>query len=326
MKLDFKQTSKDILKVLPSKQKEIISCRFGLEKKERETLEAIGKRFEITRERVRQIENDGLSRLEPEVNKYLPVFQSLRQYLKKWGNLRKEETLLSELGSAEEKNHIFFLLNVGKGLERFSPTEDFYAFWTTNKEYPIKLKENLSLLSEKIQNIGKPVKAEDLIAFSGLEKKHLESYLDTSKKIQKNSEGLYGLKEWPEISPKGIKDKAFLVFKKQQKPLHFKEVAGLIPKALSQTVHNELIKDARFVLVGRGIYALKEWGYDKGVVKDVIAKVLTEAGKPLNKEDIIDKVLKQRMVKENTVLLNLSDKRYFSKVSGGFFDIKRRTS
>ena len=170
------------------------------------------------------------------------------------------------------------------------------------------------------------------------EKRFISSTLEVSKKIQRNAEGFFGLKDWPEINPKRIKDKAYLVFRKTQKPLHFTQVAGLIDSAsrasakggeenlfsstLPQTVHNELIKDSRFVLVGRGIYALKEWGYEEGVVKDVILNILKTAGQPLKKEEILEKTLKQRLVKENTVFLNLSNKKYFLRNSEGFYTIR----
>jgi len=158
------------------------------------------------------------------------------------------------------------------------------------------------------------------------------SYVEISKEILKGPEGLYGLKEWPEVNPKGIKDKAYLVFKKEEKPLHFTEVATLInnsslfnsPKTvISQTVHNELIKDQRFVLVGRGLYALKEWGYAPGVIKEVIARTLKEARHPLAKEEVVDKVLQQRQVKPNTILLNLQNKKYFLKNSQGKYFIRK---
>jgi hypothetical protein len=150
----------------------------------------------------------------------------------------------------------------------------------------------------------------------------LVSYLEISKNIQRNSEGLFGLREWPEINPRGVKDKAYLVFKKQNKPLHFTQVASLIGQALPQTVHNELIKDPRFVLVGRGTYALKEWGYEPGRVREVIFKILSKEKKPLTKKEILAKVLKQRLVKETTVLLNLSNKEYFLKNPQGKYQIR----
>ncbi len=130
------------------------------------------------------------------------------------------------------------------------------------------------------------------------------------------------MKDWPEINPRNIKDKAYLVFKKEKRPLHFREVANLIgPDALPQTVHNELIKDQRFVLVGRGLYALKEWGYEEGDVKDVISKILRKVKKPLSKKEILSRVLKQRMVKENTVLINLQNRKHFIRKDDGRYQL-----
>ena len=119
------------------------------------------------------------------------------------------------------------------------------------------------------------------------------------------------------INVKGIRDYAYLVIRRHGSPIHFKEVAELIKKLFNKkahvaTCHNELIKDSRFVLVGRGLYALKEWGYMSGVVKDVIKKILEKNG-PLTKEQIIEKVLKERYVKENTIMVNLQNQKFFKK-------------
>lgn len=81
----------------------------------------------------------------------------------------------------------------------------------------------------------------------------------------------------------------------------------------TQAIHNELIKDGRFVLIGRGIYALKEWGYSKGTVSDIIAQVLKTAGEPMHRDEIVKKVLEKRQVKETTVLLNLQSKPQFKR-------------
>ena len=84
--------------------------------------------------------------------------------------------------------------------------------------------------------------------------------------------------------------------------------------AYKETVHNELIKDPRFILIGRGIYALSEWGYKPGVVADVIVEILKQSNQPLTKEKIIDEVMKKRLVKRNTILVGLSNKKLFKKV------------
>ena len=154
--------------------------------------------------------------------------------------------------------------------------------------------------------------------------------MEISKTIQLGPEGLFGLRDWPEINPRGVKDWAYLVLRKTKKPCHFIEVAKLINKfykterqTLPQTVHNELIKDARFVLVGRGLYGLKEWGYESGVIKEVIAKILKKAKKSLTQEEIVKEALSQRFVKRNTILLNLNNKESFLKNKEGKYTIKQ---
>ena len=149
----------------------------------------------------------------------------------------------------------------------------------------------------------------------------LDSWLLISKLIAANKLGGWGLAASPHISPRGVRDLAYLVMKRHGSPLHFSEVAQTIKKTLGeeahvQTVHNELIKDGRFVLVGRGLYALKEWGYQPGTVKEVIRNILT-AGGPLPKDKLIEKVLKERHVKTATILINLQDKKLFGTLEDG---------
>lgn len=57
-----------------------------------------------------------------------------------------------------------------------------------------------------------------------------------------------------------------------------------------------------------------------GVVKDVIRGVIEKNG-PLTKEDIIKKVLKERYVKENTIMVNLQNPKFFKKQKDGTYAI-----
>jgi len=319
---NYQKICQELLKGLPQKQKDIISRRFGLNPPagggRKETLEEIGQDFNITRERVRQIEEDGLLKIKPKAAAYKELFQHFNQYFKKHGGLRKEESLLQDLGGNRCQPHVYFLININGNFKKFSESSDFYSFWATNKDSLNSIEKKINNIVNNLKEAKKPLSLKELNSSSN--NKLLASYLEISKKILKNSEGLYGLREWPEINPKGVKDKAYLVFRKIKKPLHFNEIAGLIEGSLAQTVHNELIKDPRFVLVGRGIYALKEWGYESGQVKDVITKVLKESG-PLTQGEILEKVLKQRLVKENTILLNLSNKKNFLRDSEGKYKV-----
>jgi len=318
MTFNYAQICSDLLKGLSQKQKEVLSRRFGLGGDGRETLESIGKDFKVTRERVRQIEKDGLFNLKPAAKKYQNVFSQFKQYFKKNGGLKKEDIALQELGGENWQNQIYFFLNLGEKFERLGETDDFHPFWVQDRSSFLKARKAIDSIREKLDKSGRPLKLKDLKNGNYFN----PSFLEISKKIQKNSEGFFGLKEWPEINPKGVKDKAFLVFKKEQKPLHFAQVAQLIDSALPQTVHNELIKDPRFILVGRGIYALREWGYEPGMVKDVILNILKQAKNPLSKEEILQKTLKQRLVKQNTVFLNLSNRKYFLRTGDGRYKIQ----
>ena len=328
MKFNYSQICSKLLEPLTKKQKAVFARRFGLTgigKRNigrRETLEVIGKDYGVTRERVRQIERDVFLKLEPKTKEYEALFQYFSNYLKSRGGLGKEDILLTELGGEKEKNQVYFLLTLGEQFERISETPDFYSLWTINKNSLNSFKKTIDSFLKTLGKTKKPLTLKELNSSYSLPQAVLASYLEVSKKIQKNPEGFFGLREWPEINPKGVKDKAYLTFKKEGKPLHFNEVASLIGKALPQTVHNELIKDSRFVLVGRGMYALKEWGYEDGYVKDVILKILRENKKALTKEEILKEVSMQRLVKENTILLNLSNKKHFLRNPEGKYTIK----
>ncbi|MBI2626324.1 MAG: hypothetical protein HYW69_01885 [Candidatus Nealsonbacteria bacterium] len=306
----------NLLKDLPSRHKDVIARRFGLNG-EKETLESIGHDFGITRERVRQIQDDSLNKLEGKMD--LPIFRNVfhnfLNYFEKAGSLKRENLLIQDLGGEKFQNYVSLLLTVGKPFQRYGETEDFYSFWAIDRgAFNVARKtidEFANLLNEKNAPMALP-------------KGVLLSHIEISKNILKGSQGLYGLKHWPEINPRGIKDKAYLVMKQGKHPLHFTDVAKSIGDgALVQTVHNELIKDQRFVLVGRGLYALKEWGYEPGVVKEVIARTIDNAGGELDKDTIVEEVLKQRQVQPNTILLNLQNSKYFLKNSEGKYTIRR---
>lgn len=155
--------------------------------------------------------------------------------------------------------------------------------------------------------------------------KSIYSIIKATKKVEQNKFGQWGLDHWREVQPKTINDKVYLVLKNNGKPMHFAEIADRIneisfdiKKANAATVHNELILDKKYVLVGRGLYALKEWGYEQGTVADVIINILTIVDTPLSRDEIIKKVLEQRKVKKATIVLALMDKNKFEKIDGKY--------
>jgi len=312
--MNYKSICKDLLKNLPQRTTDVIERRFGLKSGSRETLEAIGASYGITRERVRQIENEAFSKIKPALEKDANVKNQLKSVLSGFGGIKKEDDLLEVFG--KDKNHALFLLTSLSDFERTPEDNDFHACWSVGKDAVVDAKKSVKATIAKLSKEKKTIK------LTG-------SYLDISKKIQKGPDGKFGLSNWIEINPKGIKDRAYLVLRDEKEPVHFTQIAGKIEKlpfgsgkVHTATVHNELIKDDRFVLVGRGLYALKEWGYQSGIVRDVITKTIQDAKKPLSKEEILAKVSQQRFVKENTIALNLQNRNYFLRNSQGNYTIK----
>ncbi len=319
---DYNDICSGLLSDLPERTRDVIMRRFGFNRIERETLEVVGKKYGITRERVRQIEGDGIKEVIKKSKTNISIFTSFNKEIERFGGLKREDRLVNFL-SQETKNYnyILFLLSIGEGLERVSETEEIYSLWMSNES-------SLGVAQEVIEHTHKLlIQERSLLTVDKIDpsksisKEKIVSYLEISKKVAQNSDGLFGLREWPEITPRGVKDKAYLVLKKENKPLHFKKVSGLIGESTNtQTVHNELIKDGRFVLVGRGVYALSDWGYTPGEVKDVICSILKKEG-PLPKKEIVERVLDQRMVKKNTIMQNLSNKKRFARSHDGKYTL-----
>ena len=323
---NYSKICEDIFEILPNRQKEILERRFGILTGEKETLDSIGKDFNLTRERIRQIERESFAKMEKEKEKreLKKVFFYFEEYLKENGGLKREDVLLNDLGRDKFNKHIYFLLTFADDFFRIPEDNEFYSFWTVEKEVSPKVESILKSILKKFEEINKLLSEDEILKKAKQEPKILHSLLEIAKKIEQEEESnYYGLTDWPEIRPKGVKDRAYLVFKKEQKPLHFIDIANLIDeKTHAQTVHNELIKDERFVLVGRGIYALKEWGYEPGTVQEIIFKILKKEKNPVPKKQLLKKVQKQRLVKENTILLNLSNKEYFLKDENGNYSLK----
>jgi hypothetical protein len=325
-----KDATKRLLSVLTKRAQDVIVSRYGLgSKAQKLTLDAIGKKYSITRERVRQIENHSLAaiRKSKTYKELEPVFTELKALVVELGGLVSEKDLLKHLSKDQgTQNHFHFLLVIGEDFKREKEDDEFKHRWHVDSELSKKIEGALRKLYSKLSD-DELVFEGDLIDDFLQEVKDLNDkykneevikrWLSISHKIGKNPLGEWGKSSSPNVNAKGMRDYAFLVIRKHGSPIHFKEVAKAIgqyfnKKAHVATTHNELIKDPRFVLVGRGLYALAEWGYMSGVVKDVIKKILEKEG-PLSKEKIVEKVLKERYVKENTILVNLQNPKYFKK-------------
>jgi len=334
------ELTKRLFVVLTKRTKDVLEQRFGLGKNSaRLTLEAIGQKYSITRERVRQIEADGMNRIKksPAFSDAKNVFSALETYFDGQGRVLKENVALESLSShPKHANHVYFLLSLHDPFLRYHESDDLHDRWSYGADAHDQAKRVLDGVVGELKNGGKPVSEGQLFEVLSSSAKNvfgtspasavLANWLAVSKLISKNYFNEWGLIEFPEIKPRGVRDLSHMVLGRYGKPLHFSEVAERIGKLVgkkvhTQTVHNELIKDQRFVLVGRGLYALKDWGFTSVVVKDVIAELLKKQG-PVHKEKIVAAVLKERFVKPNTVAINLENKKYFKKLPDGRYSLK----
>ncbi len=338
-------TINNLVSDLKPRQREVLVGRFGLNSGEKKTLAEIGEKYDLTRERVRQIEEEALKavrdRLSQEKETIEEILDLISGHLDNLGGLRQNDLFLIEIKHLLNDSrlhywHLRFLSEVA-GLPLYHPiNDDFHNFWYLD-ERQIELAARFAarlenLIADKKEEtvvagrfhdyFAKAVKISRLPHFVAL------NYLSVSKKFGINPFGDLGLSHWEEITPKTIGGKTYLILKKHGAPLHFRDIAEAINragfnrlKALPQTVHNELIKDPRFVLVGRGTYGLKEHGFVPGTAKDVIFLILKEKG-PLPFEEIMDAISKQRFLKKNTIVLNLQNRKFFRKLKDGRYSVR----
>jgi len=329
-----------LLKNLDDRKRDVLVKRFGLNGGKAMTLQAVGDEYGVTRERIRQIESLALSDVRESMkgdSEVKAVLVVVDKKISELGGVAKEDVLLGkiekELGKEATLANLSFLREASKNFGYQSETDDFYPFWHNDEKAVKKSKQ----LIDKVTTLLKGKKEEVLArgAFNDIFKKVSKeqgvndgvglNYLTVSKSFSVSPYGDFGLSAWPEVNPATIRDWSYIVLKKQNKPLHFEEIAKKISeihtkknKVFTPTVHNELIKDSRFVLVGRGVYGLTEFGYEKGGIKDVIKNILAKKT-GLKAGEIIDLVNKQRIFKKNTIMLHLQDRKMFKRDADGRF-------
>lgn len=329
---DLKQAVTDILSVISQeREKEIISRRFGLYDR-KETLEQIGEMLGITRERVRQLEKAILIRLriavgDDKISSATAIGKLLVSHLSEMGRAARVQDLATHMLSHEalptERSHVAFIAELLPSITTIAENDDYFqsaAIESVGDEK--KVKSQVEDIVKFIKKHAKPVTGEEMHAEMKYEHpSNITALASLSKKLAQ-LKGNWGLVKWPTVNPKNIRDKIFVVLEEQGKPMHFSEISQAIKDSefkrkdvTTQAIHNELIKDKRFVLIGRGIYALEGWGYSRGTVADIIAEVLAEAEEPLHREEIVKRVLAKRHVKETTILLNLQSKPRFQRSS-----------
>ncbi|MDA1169107.1 MAG: sigma factor-like helix-turn-helix DNA-binding protein [bacterium] len=337
---NFAQLTDAALQALDARSRDIVVRRFGIGKEEKETLESIGKEYGITRERVRQIEANAKKELTGMRDLFTSIESLLLHVFQEHGGLLAEHhavDVINEKTGADVSSHtLHFYLTI---IPHFTPTQPnnlFIAHWKHEESLHDQIDAIVLMAMEILKEKNAPIPLDDLISAiskqltNSVPNTYIRAALRASKHISRTAFGDWGLIGWAETTPRGVGDKAFAVLRRNGEPAHFRTITKMIndaafdqKKANPQTVHNELIKDNRFVLVGRGLYGLKEWGYVAGTVADVLESILAKSTSPISKQDLVDEVLKQRMVKKNTILLSLQNTSRFTKSEKDLYSLKK---
>ncbi|MFA6991695.1 MAG: sigma factor-like helix-turn-helix DNA-binding protein [Candidatus Gracilibacteria bacterium] len=340
---EIKSIVDNLLLLLSEKEKFVIVKRFNLDNSHKHTLEEIGSQYSITRERVRQIEKNALMKMKRNVfNTSLKNLHSfVSAYVRDHGGLLKEDALHTALKSLApskdvfDANSVHLSLNIHESLECVGNTINFYPYIRERNIPDHSIRHVADNIINNLYNYGdvRDVKAlhVDLKTVLGelpLDLNGVLSLVSIDKRLTLLDGDIIGLMEWRHICPRTLRDKIFYVLRNNNKPMHFTEITKRIieknfdNKAVNiQAVHNELIRHPGFVLIGRGIYALHDWGYEKGTVAEVIEKIL-KGGMEMDQDQIINKVLEQRHVKKITIVLALKNGQKFERVGRKMYKLK----
>ncbi len=311
------------------REREIISRRFGLNDR-KETLEQIGDLLGITRERVRQLEKAILIRLKLAAEKDAETVGTIEKHfirhLHEMGGAARVSDLtgrIHESPNERDHAHVAFIAELAPNLTVLGENDHYHHGVAIRERHDEKkLRSDVDTVVKAIKEHGQPLSIDELHGKLSHEHPDQVRAIASLSKNLSHLKDQWGLNKWPTVNPKNIRDKIYVILQDNGKPLHFSEIAKSIKTSdfkrknvTTQAIHNELIKDKRFVLIGRGIYALSEWGYKKGTVSDIISDILKKEGGPLTRDEIVRRVLKHRQVKETTILLNLQSKPQFKRVA-----------
>ena len=351
LEFDPRELVSELLKTLNDREKDIITKRYSLDGDKKFTLDGIGRNYNITRERIRQIENIAVKKMKnisEKIDTVKRLDSIVDDILSEYLGILAENDLVQKISRNTTSNDINyqntkFLIDkiLSENYNIYKEDDDYYTLLRTKNNDFDEFNDAISKTIELFNKKQEPIKqselwktyseAEDIYFNSDqIDEKILLKYLNASKKIKQNPLGELGLSNWKSIIPKRMSDKIYLVMKNHKKPMHFRDIATEINQvgfdkksAHPATVHNELILDDKYVLVGRGIYALKKWGYESGKVSDIVEKTLKEKG-PMKKEDLINEVLKKKLVKKTTVNLAIINNKNIKKNSEGKYHLEQK--
>lgn len=343
----------DVMQYCKPKEQFVLVKKFWLQDGKEIPLQQIWNEFGMTRERIRQIENQALMRFRRLIinnDKYLKIIEAAKEILNSNGWLMSWDKLISLVIESKVSDLSWQELKIVL-LSDFDITPLTRNRILINCFYIDPLHENLiSDIATYIQEyfIKNENPEQNIYSFIDhlkaiYEVKYPDVHFLTSNEFYQNlfeivSEvasfdgHLWSIRS-AKVNPKTIKSKILYVFSVINKPMHYAEMTNKIieffpwkPVKIS-TVHNEMVKSRDvFVNIGLGIYAPKARGFAGGVVKEILIRVMKKLGRAAPIKEITQRVLKEKMVSPNTVLLNLHKyKNLFKKNEQWYYFLTKGT-
>ncbi len=337
------QALADICRELPERERDIVKRRFGLGT-EKETLQEIGNDFDLTRERVRQLQDKSLERILPKLERH-PFVQQLsaeaREHLGRT-RIRREQTLLRAFAdqhglSPVTQNVVHFFLVSHKKLAHQPETNDLHGFWGDGMQRA-KLAQHIlkKLLVLFLRNPKKLWQSEEMLGLVEKElKRHLgvratadelRDFLRILKPIGQSPADEFGILSHPRVGPSSLADKTAFVLDQAQKPLHFSEIHTALGKLATlegeflsqrwqkrystQSIQNLLIMGEEFVWTGMGTYALKGWGFRPGSILERMRDIVKRE-RQISRDKLCELLSKERRFSKITFEAYLRNKTYF---------------
>ena len=346
----------NMLARLPERQQGVIADRYGLWDGIAETLQDIGDKLGVTRERIRQIEATGLRRLRRVFGHQAVkdfVLQKLSIYLasepdKTCGILSEDEAAaaLADDCSAEEAALAASFLQ-----DLDAPGQSVFARHLIEVEPGIYCTENgvaaecrvlLELIESTLQQHQKPLSErrlyDDLANRSAgpltpRQVARIGRLLAISPSVMRLRNGTIAFSKWTEFRRRDSTSLVEATLRLLGRPGHFREITQKIGSLFrdagsvnERTIHNAIIREQRkFVWVKSGTYGLAAWGLKRPpFIKDRLVELLSESLYPLPFWHLKEKVLEVCNCREDSVRMTLDlNPRLFKKFEGDQYGLRK---
>jgi len=237
----------NLLILLSEKEKFVIQKRFNLDHTRRFTLEEIGKHFNVTRERIRQIEKNAITKLRRNVfnTDLVSILECAKEVLEQSGNLVAERKMLAALINFVGKDaakkidveSIKLALSLHDEFVHVGNTIYFNPYYKSKAVDDVFVKDVAEKAVKLLKKRGDTIKKDKvtgeiskLFKSQAIPKELILSILEIDKRIKVLKDSV-GLMDWRNINPRTLRDKIFYILRENKKPLHFVEIANIITNA-----------------------------------------------------------------------------------------------